>query len=97
MTIRPYSFNILNTLQDAFEALQNIARERRNDVAEINGLKDKFMSGRKVGKVPLPATPAAATDTVGDFSFKADGTRMYILVDIAGVNTWMEIVLQPVT
>lgn len=91
MTIKPYNFNVLKTLQDAFDALQVIARERRNDVTEINGLPNKFMLGRKVGKIPATSADVEPTDSLGDFNY--DASFMYLLVSNAGVNVWRRITL----
>ncbi len=59
-----------------------IVRERSNDVSEFNSLAEKFVSGRKVGKIPASSADVDPTDRIGDVNW--DANYLYILVDNTG-------------
>lgn len=75
-----------DTEENRSELLRIITRERTNDISTINNLKNVFMSGRKVGKVPTGASDVLDSDRVGDFNY--DDQYYYILVDNAGTAEW---------
>lgn len=62
--------------------MEFIIRERQYDVQDWNNLPQRFMLGRKVGKVPSSSADVAATDKIGDFNY--DASYFYILVDNSG-------------
>lgn len=68
------------------DLLRIIVRERTIDVQDYNNLQNRFMSGRKVGKIPTGASDVADTDRIGDFNF--DASYWYVLVDNAGTAEW---------
>lgn len=87
MSIRPFQFPILSTLQDAIAAIRRIASERLLDVQEFNGLQQRVAGFRKVDKIPTTsADVVAATDRVGDVNFVVG--KIYVLVDNAGTPKW---------
>ena len=61
-------------------------KERKNDVNDFTNLKNVFMSGRKVGKIPTGAADVTDGDRVGDFNCNA--SFLYILIDNAGTAEW---------
>lgn len=78
------------TLADINVLLRYIQKERRNDINDFNNLKDVFISGRKVGKIPTGASDISITDKLGDFNFDAD--YIYICVDNSGAE-WRRVAL----
>ena len=77
------------------EIVRYIQKERKNDVNDFDALKDNYISGRKVDKIPTGASNVTATDTVGDFNIADDGgtTYLYALVDISGTAEWRRVAL----
>lgn len=80
-----------NNLADALEFCREVAKERTNDIKDFDNLKNVFMSGRKVGKIPSASSDVAATDRIGDFNYSA--SYFYILVDNGGTAAWRRIAL----
>ena len=76
--------------KDVFTLLRYITRERRNDVNDFNNLRNIFVSGRKVDKIPTGAADISSPDRVGDFNFDAD--YIYICVDNSGA-AWRRVAL----
>lgn len=72
------------------ELLRYILKERRNDVNDFNNIKNSFISGRKVGKIPTGASDISVSDRVGDFNF--DASYIYICVDNTGAE-WRRVAL----
>lgn len=72
--------------EDQKEFMRFAIRERRNDINDYNNLKNVFMSGRKVGKIPSGAADVNADDRPGDFNYNA--SYLYILVDNSGTAEW---------
>ena len=81
--------------EDAKELLRIITRERPIDIKDFDNLKNRFMSGRKVGKVPTGANDTTPSDKVGDFNIAEDGGFFYFytLVDDSGTAKWGRVVL----
>ena len=78
--------------EDAKELLRIITRERANDINDFNNLKNRFMSGRKVGRIPTGATDVLDSDRVGDFNF--DDQYYYLVsTDGSGNAIWARIAL----
>jgi hypothetical protein len=67
-------------------ALDFIARERVNDVADRNNFPNIFMSGRKVAKIPSGSTDTAVTDRIGDFNYTT--AFLYLCASDSGTATW---------
>lgn len=74
------------TFDDIVELLRIITRERTIDINDFNNLKNVFMRGRKVGKIPAGATDIDPSDRVGDFN--ADDSYFYIVVENGGSAEW---------
>jgi hypothetical protein len=83
------SFNVENQ-KEVLELLRYILKERRNDVNDFTNIKNGFISGRKVGKIPTGASDISVTDRIGDFNFDAD--YIYICVDNSGAE-WRRVAL----
>lgn len=56
--------------------LSYIQKERGNDIRDFQNLPEKFMSGRKVGKIPTNSSDIESSDRDGDFNY--DSTYFYI-------------------
>lgn len=74
------------TADDVRELLQEIVRERRLDISDFNNLQNRFISGRKVNKIPAGASDVVSTDKVGDFNY--DASYIYVLVNNSGTAEW---------
>lgn len=75
------------TLDDALKMLTFIVRERQTDVVEYVNLQQRFMAGRKVGRVPSAGNDVTADDKLGDFNVTT--TYRYDLVDNSGTAEWV--------
>lgn len=84
--MKPYPRTPVNTLEDVFNILRYITRERENDIVDFNNLSNVFMRGRKVGKIPTASNDVDPADKVGDFNYTV--SYLYILVDNAGTAVW---------
>lgn len=78
------------TLDEAVKVIEYITKERRNDVADFDNLKNVFMSGRKVGKIPTGSSDISDTDRLGDFSY--DASYLYLVINDSGAK-WRRISL----
>lgn len=81
---------LMDKIDDVPEVLRRIIKERPNDIADFNKLKNT-LGGRKVGKIPTSSNDVADTDSLGDFNFT--DTDYYLLVDDAGSAKWRKITL----
>lgn len=70
------------------ELLRTITEERLNDVKDFDNLQNRFMSGRKTGKVPTGANDVSDIDRVGDFNYDFTSGYYYLLVDNSGTAVW---------
>ena len=50
------------SLKDVIDIIRYITKERPNDIKDFDNLNNRFMSGRKVGKVPTGISPASILD-----------------------------------
>lgn len=81
------------TVDDIKDLLRMITRERPNDINDFTNIENRFMRGRKVGKIPTGAADIAATDRVGDFNYDYATGYYYLVVDNAGTAVWSRIPL----
>ena len=80
------------TEQDIKDLLRIITRERTIDITDFENLKNRFMSGRKVGKIPSGAADVSDTDRIGDMNY--DENYLYLLTtDGSGGAIWGRIAL----
>ncbi len=77
--------------KDVQEVIRTIVEERSTDVKDFDNLQNRFMSGRKSGKLPVGASDVSDTDRVGDFN--TDNAYFYIVVNDAGTAKWARIAL----
>lgn len=73
--------------------LQDVMRERRNDVAAVEALRQYKADGRDrtgLRAVPSAETDVAAGDKVGDYLFDVSGGNLYRLIDNSGTIQWIE-------
>lgn len=91
MTLKTYPVLREDTIEDAANVLREIIRTRQSDISEIESIKNRFISGRKVMRTPLSSSDIQATDRVGDISFSA--SYMYIVVDNSGTLVWRRVAL----
>jgi len=73
--------------------LHYVNKERVNDVSDWDNLINRFISGRKVAKVPTGAADVADTDRIGDINWDYASGYLYLLVDNAGTAVWSRIAL----
>lgn len=76
---------VSKTLEGLFDFIDEITRLRDDDLSDFDNLKNVFISGRKVGKVPSSSSDITG-DRVGDFNY--DASYIYICVDNAGTAAW---------
>lgn len=76
---------------DTDVVLRDICRQRKTDVSDFNNLKNIFMSGRKVAKIPSGAADISSADRVGDFNYTTG--YLYICVDNSGTAEWRRVAL----
>lgn len=79
-----------NTLTEVINVIQYILKERRNDVSDFDNLKNVFISGRKVGKIPTGSSDISDTDRLGDYNYDAD--YLYLCIDDSGA-AWRRVAL----
>lgn len=79
-----------STEGDVKELLRSITEERTNDIRDFDNLQNKFMAGRKVGKIPANSADIDPTDRLGDFNTDAD--YLYIVIDDSGA-AWRRVAL----
>jgi len=82
------------TPQDVENWIRDVTRLRQlEDLGDYTNLPNIFMRGRLVGKIPSASTNIEAADSLGDFSFAADGSFLYIVVSVSGTLTWARVAL----
>lgn len=74
--------------EDLIELAFHVTKERPNDIKDFDNLQNRFMSGRKVGIIPIGAA-TTSSDRVGDFNFDED--YFYIVVNNSGTAEWRRI------
>ena len=89
LTTQPYPELATNEIGDVVKAYRTVTRMRQDDINDFTDLPNRFMSGRKVGKIPTGSTDTAVTDRIGDFNY--DASYLYILVDNSGTAEWRRI------
>jgi len=80
---------------DILELLQTILEERLIDIKDFDNLNNRFIAGRKTGRIPSGATDVTLADKVGDFNIADDSGTVYLyaLVDISGTAEWRRVAL----
>lgn len=83
------------TFADVTRVMDFAVRERKTDVSDFDNLNNRFIAGRKTGRIPTGASDVGPLDKVGDFNIANDGTTTYIyaLVNIAGTATWQRVAM----
>lgn len=87
--MRTYPTLVDKSLNGVVAVLQFITRQRMEDVNEYNNLNQRFILGRKVGKVPSASADVSDGDKVGDFNVTA--SYAYFLIDNAGTAEWRRV------
>lgn len=72
--------------EDRVTLLRSITKERYQDIKDFDNLQNRFMAGRKSGKIPSGASDVDPSDRVGDMNY--DDQYLYILIDNAGTAEW---------
>lgn len=86
----------IKNLPDLFRVVETVVKERKQDIQDFNNLRNTYIAGRKVGKIPTGAIDVdPALDKVGDFNIADDSgtTYLYALVDISGTAEWRRVAL----
>lgn len=72
------------------KVVRSIVSERTSDIQDFQNLKNVFISGRKVLKVPTESADVETTDRAGDFNYDED--YIYLFTGSAwgrvGLETW---------
>jgi len=89
--MKDFPKNDTQSAEGVEELLDFIVNERRNDINDFINLKNVFISGRKVGKIPSGASDIEVTDRVGDINY--DASYLYIVIDNGGTAEWRRIAL----
>lgn len=89
--MKNYPAMVLRSVDDVIILCRYILKERSNDVNDFNNLKNIFMSGRKVNKIPTESTDVLPSDRVGDMNY--DDNYIYLLVDNSGNPQWRRVAL----
>ena len=79
--MRTYQGTIVDNLSNHTSVLRSILSARGDDISEFDNLKNTFMSGRKVGKVPTESADIAAADRAGDFNYDEDYLYLFTGTD----------------
>ena len=66
-----------------------IQQERKNDVNDFTNLNNRFISGRKVARIPSSSADVIRGDVVGDFN--VTDTYAYFLIDNSGTAEWRRV------
>lgn len=77
-------------LDDLVKSASFIQRLREQDISDFSNLSQKFIAGRKVGKIPSSSADIADDDRIGDINY--DDSYLYIVVDNSGAE-WRRISL----
>jgi len=93
--VNPYPDLIARDIDSVSQSVEEMIKERRFDVKDYDNLQNRFLSGRKVGKIPTGATDVTSLDKAGDFNIAYDGsaTYLYALVNISGNAEWRRVAL----
>lgn len=70
--------------------VDNVQRQRVQDIADFNALPQRFVGGRRVSKAPASSTDLTGY-TVGDFY--ADANYAYFCINNAGTPKWLRCAL----
>jgi hypothetical protein len=88
--MKPYPKLIPSNLEEVIELLRYITKERPLDINDFDNLQNRFMAGRKVGKIPADFSDVDPSDRVGDFNVFIDSGVPYlvVLIDDGGTGKW---------
>jgi hypothetical protein len=86
MAKRHYNFIGDDSNQALSEFCRDIARIREEDIGDFSNLRNIFMSGRKVDKIPTSKLDTGDGEREGDFNY--DTSYFYICVNNGGTLNW---------
>lgn len=72
--------------KNADQVIERLSMQWPLLVETIDGLPEKYLTARKVGKVPVDSSDVDPTDREGDINWSA--TDFFILVDNSGTLEW---------
>lgn len=84
--MKPFPDLGAGSLADVQRVMLEIIQDRVQDVKDFDNLKNVFISGRKVGKIPTGAADITTSDRIGDFNYDPD--FIYIVVNNSGTAEW---------
>jgi hypothetical protein len=87
----PYIKLNTESADDLSLVVRDMVKKRSDDVDDYNNLPNRFMSGRKVGKIPTSSTDVVATDNIGDFNYTS--TSYYLLINTGTTAEWRKFTL----
>lgn len=90
--MKPFPVLMMDREKDRKTLLEYILKERPNDINDFTNLQNRFVSGRKSGKIPTGATDISSTDRIGDINY--DDAYLYLVtLDSMGDAVWARIAL----
>ncbi len=88
MTTQRYPNTPEATVENLKDFCEEIARIRDEDITDFDNLQNRFINGRKTGKIPLTSNDIVG-DKVGDFNY--DAAYIYICVNNGGTAQWRRV------
>jgi len=73
--------------------LEDVVKQRRNDVASFEALQQYKVTGRDqtgIRSVPTSQTNVVAGDKVGDYLYDVADNKMYRLINNSGTPQWIQ-------
>lgn len=87
--MQTYPFLTSSTNDKITQTVRRIIELRLQDVSEFNNLNQKFLAGRKVGKIPVDSNDIEPTDRELDWNY--DDSYVYWALVISGDLKWRRI------
>lgn len=86
-------YPVPNTEVDLLPFFRLVAEIREDDRAFFNAFPDKFLSGRKVARIPTGSIDVVATDNENDFNWDEDFLYILIFDTVADDVRWRRVAL----
>ena len=79
--------------EDILTFCESVKRERVTDLEDWDNLPKRFISGRKVGKIPATSADVTSEDRLGDINYTTSFFYILVYDDVNAVNVWRRIAL----
>ena len=70
-----------------------VRQERETDLQDWFNLPKRFVSGRKVNKIPTSSTDVTSEDILGDVNYTTSFFYVLVYDDINNINVWRRFAL----